>query len=287
MAKNKLIARIKNKITYSKQQFLNPYLCYYKKGKTLFSYFYYIRGELFMVEIYRNAPLRQALCVFEFDSSQDWDLTIPGVLYENVRSEFPKKQVGKTIKLLIEGKEGKVTSKPTDTYSAMRFFREDKSAFLEISPHKLSINHLRPYSGWDNFKSLILDSLNKYIELAGTSHIKKASLRYINGFEVHDDPFEISEYFTFEPSLPVDKPLQNFFTRSELIYEDVQSVFVVTLGTQEVKDDDSYIVLDLEFKTEVINLNLCSDWLEKVHQHIGEVFELCITEKMRERLRGD
>ena len=41
---------------------------------------------------YKNPPIVEALCEFEFISSQPWDLTIPGLIYEKVKDEFPDKR---------------------------------------------------------------------------------------------------------------------------------------------------------------------------------------------------
>lgn len=41
---------------------------------------------------YRNPPLIEALCEFQFVPTQPWDLTIPGFFYEKVKNDFPAKQ---------------------------------------------------------------------------------------------------------------------------------------------------------------------------------------------------
>ncbi len=41
---------------------------------------------------YKNPPVVEALCEFQFISDKSWDLTLPGLIYERVKSEFPVKQ---------------------------------------------------------------------------------------------------------------------------------------------------------------------------------------------------
>ena len=55
---------------------------------------------------YKNPPIVEALCEFEFISSQPWDLTIPGLIYEKVKDEFPDKrqQIGKGFNLSLQKK---------------------------------------------------------------------------------------------------------------------------------------------------------------------------------------
>ena|SRR5215207_7513665 len=42
--------------------------------------------------IYKDPPIIEALCEFQFVPSQPWDLTIPGLFYREVKSEFPKRR---------------------------------------------------------------------------------------------------------------------------------------------------------------------------------------------------
>lgn len=45
-----------------------------------------------MVRKYKHPPIVEALCEFQFIPSQPWDITIPGLLYDRINSEFPVKQ---------------------------------------------------------------------------------------------------------------------------------------------------------------------------------------------------
>ena len=61
---------------------------------------------------YANAPLLEAICELRFVPGAPWDWTIPGVLYERVKGEFPSKrtrgsvQVGVEIVTFARPKEG-------------------------------------------------------------------------------------------------------------------------------------------------------------------------------------
>jgi len=41
---------------------------------------------------YKNPPIVEALCEFQFVPGQPWDITIAGMLYERIKDEFPIKQ---------------------------------------------------------------------------------------------------------------------------------------------------------------------------------------------------
>jgi len=41
---------------------------------------------------YKNPPLVEALCEFYFIPQQLYDLTIPGLFYDEIKEDFPEKQ---------------------------------------------------------------------------------------------------------------------------------------------------------------------------------------------------
>ena len=38
---------------------------------------------------YKNSPIIEAICEFQFEENSEWDLTIPGLVYDRVQNEFP------------------------------------------------------------------------------------------------------------------------------------------------------------------------------------------------------
>src|SRR2546425_12443479 len=56
---------------------------------------------------YLNPPLVEAVCEFRFLPDTQWDLTIPGLMYEKIQDRFPHKEqrLVSDIEISQEGKE--------------------------------------------------------------------------------------------------------------------------------------------------------------------------------------
>ena len=155
---------------------------------------------------YKNPPIVEALCEFEFISSQPWDLTIPGLIYEKVKDEFPDKRqqigIGVQLKPTEKGFEHKVEPTPP----RIQFYKRDKTALIQVAPDLLVVNQLKPYMTWAKFKPMILDSLQKYRDIANPKGFKRVGLRYINKINIKAETIELSDYFDFYPYIPKNLP---------------------------------------------------------------------------------
>jgi len=42
---------------------------------------------------YENPPIREVVCEFRFQSENRWDLAVPGLIYADLKQEFPRRVV--------------------------------------------------------------------------------------------------------------------------------------------------------------------------------------------------
>jgi uncharacterized protein (TIGR04255 family) len=42
--------------------------------------------------IYNNSPIIESICEFRFTEDTNWDITVPGLIFEDVRTEYPYKE---------------------------------------------------------------------------------------------------------------------------------------------------------------------------------------------------
>ncbi len=95
-----------------------------------------------MARTYNKPPLIEAVCDFRFSSSQPWDWTIPGLFYEQIRSDFPNKNQLSTIETTVDAIEGRIVQQ---TQPKIQFTNGDRTAVLHVGPDSLTIHQLRPY----------------------------------------------------------------------------------------------------------------------------------------------
>ena len=122
-----------------------------------------------------------------------------------MRKEFPEKKERvefiADIKALKDGVEPQISAS-----QRMQFIRPDNSALLQISRNIFTVNHLKPYSTWENFKPLILMNLKLYVDVVKPKRFKRLGLRYINKIEFKNAPFELTDYFNYYPFIPKNIP---------------------------------------------------------------------------------
>lgn len=237
---------------------------------------------------YRNPPIVEALCGYQFIPGQPWDFTIPALFYERVKDQFPEKKAQIQVGFPLEHKAQEAETELSVQIShRMQFLRADKKALVQIGPDLLVINHLKPYPTWDKFRELILKNLQIYQEIAKPKGFKRLGLRYINKIDFPAKSIQLEDYFTFYPFVGEALPQEHgpFYVRIEIPYEQGRDHLLLTFGTtMPEKPDTLSCMLDLDYVMglpEKVPLAQATEWVEKAHKTIEEVFEACITDKCR------
>lgn len=247
-------------------------------------------GGKVMVEQYPNSPLAEALFEVEFESDSNWDWTIPGNFYNEIKEDFPNKEQKNNLVINLENREGEIV--PSKDFAQGKkgkiiFSNNEKNKIIQIAPDVFTINQLRPYPGWEIFSREIKKYFEMYLQLIGKVEISKINLRYINSFEnleIENNSFE--EYFNFKPNIPIDRPIKNFFIKNQLSYLEMNSDLILNLG--KPLNNKKNIILDFNFITKDENNKKNYDvWLNRAHNNIEEAFQSCITKKTKKILKGE
>jgi len=237
---------------------------------------------------YKNPPIVEALCEFQFIPGQPWDITIPGIIYEKIKNQFPEKKQQMGIGLGIKPREAQLESKIEMLPSRMQFLRHDKKALIQIGLDLLVVNHLKPYPHWENFKPMILENFKIYLRVAKPRGIRRVGLRYINRIDFESAEIELESYFKFYPKLVSDLPqvYETFIAKVEIPYEEQRDKLILSLTTAVPERPGMIsIILDLDYamvKPEAVPLDDIETWIEKAHTNLENAFEACITDKCRE-----
>lgn len=240
-----------------------------------------------MVKGYKFCPLEEALCEFKFISDLEWDLTIPGLIYEKVKDNYPikKQQIGIGIKLEPKGKgiEQSIEQAPP----RIQLFEKEEKGLIQIAPDLLVINRLKPYPGWNIFKPMITEAVDSYKLIAQPKGLKRVGLRYINIFEFSHKNIKLREYFNFYPYIPdnFQNNPKSFADRVEFPYENDNEILILQLvSIIPRKPNISSIALDIDYAMitpDYVSLDKVNEWLEKAHEIIVNSFESAITDKTK------
>ncbi len=157
---------------------------------------------------YRKPPLEQFVCEFRFEPGSPWDLTIPGLIYERLQGDFPKRKqearYESRLKKAKQGLEHEVTKS-----EQMKLLNESESALVQIGQNLIAVVHLRPYPGWEDFLPMINRGLEVYKEVARPAGINRIGLRCVNLVKIPDSKVELEQYFDFYPHLGSDFPMKS------------------------------------------------------------------------------
>ena len=236
---------------------------------------------------YKKPPLAQAICEFQFRAANEWDWTIPGLVYQEIKSEFPQKRQEKAFQINIAPKEGRIEQNLGGGLSKMQFVRADGSAMVQVGPDLLSINVSRPYPGWEGFDGLIRRQFEIYTKIARPSGFKRIGLRFVNQIIFPTDRIEITEFFHYYPKLPesVEQLHGPFAMRVVHLYEGERDLLNLQMGNIGPKEDTMVMSLDLDYylaQPDKVELERGSEWVSLAHDRIEAMFEACITNKTRE-----
>ena len=230
----------------------------------------------------------EAIVEFQFIPSEPWDITIPGLLYEKVRNDFPKKREQVSYVAEFKAKNGSTLEPNVNLQQRIRFIRSNRSALLQISRDLFTVNHFKPYPTWKKFKLIIQKNLRIYLEIAKPKGFKRLGLRYINKFQFKERRIETKDYFKYYPEIPekmIPKSLAGFGCRVEISYQEERDRLLLSSGTTfPDKPFKLASILDLDYimlKSEGISIEEFSHWLEHAHTVVEDAFEACLTDRCK------
>ena len=244
-----------------------------------------------MSKRYSNSPIIEAVCELRLAPDSKWDLTIPGLIYETIKNDFPNKEQRRVSNQLILPKE--ILEKPQNIEQQLiiddlaLFRSEDQKQLIQVGNHLLSINRLKPYISWNQFRPLIGKAFEILRQVAGLNEIQRIGLRYINRIDVPDTNIKLENYFEFKPSLGRNLPemLIDFIVKCSLSYYDGRDICRIQLRSVIPEDkNSSSFLLDLDYflnDPKAVTENSILEWADKAHEEIEKVFEGCITDRLR------
>lgn len=240
-----------------------------------------------MGKVYANPPVVEALCEFRFEPDQPWDWTVPGLVYDRIKADFPKKRQQNIVQLELHAEKEEIAQSVRGGVARMQFLRDDERALVQVGPDLLAVNQLQPYPTWQVFKKMVASGLSVYRDVANPKAVQRIGLRYINRIEIPEKQVSIGDYLLAQPSIPDSVP-QVFATwaqRIEIPFEHTNGLLVFQSGSiHKEQQDGAAFLLDLDFitlKVDKVTLDSAMDWVEKAHDEVERTFEACITDKAK------
>ncbi len=236
---------------------------------------------------YSNPPIIEAVCEFRFTPDTEWDLTIPGFIYEKLNTDFPHKEERAVQEVTISGGP-KGIEQQMRTTQRMVFLTNDKKTLIQVGPHRLAVNRLKPYPTWAGFKPQIAKAFSALTDtLEEVRGLERIALRYINRIEIPSESVDLDDYFEFRPFLGKELPqhMISFILGCVLPFsEDRDACKVQLVSAVPEQPDNSAFLLTLDYfvtKAQAVSPDQALGWVESAHEQIENLFEGCIKDTLR------
>jgi len=235
---------------------------------------------------YRNPPVEEAVCEFQFEPGE-WDGAIPGLIYTQLQDPFSKREEAETV--WIEFDETNGGPEPTlRRFRRVRYQQEDGRAFVDVGEHFLAVARLQPYESWAQLKPTIMRALREYDSVAHPRGISRVSLRYRNRFRFRQAPVKAEDHFDFYPYLGArlrDYDTIAFIVGVQMPFDEKANALRLEMTSASPEKGYPLVtVLEFDFHTLVgghLSIATMEEWLDTAHERIEEVFESCIKEPLR------
>lgn len=243
--------------------------------------------------VYRHDPIVEAIVELVFEPGPEWNITIPGRLYDRLREDYPDQPKQREILEAGLADEGDSEAGHAFTVSrkGARVVFGNGNKLLMVGPDVLSVHSLRPYEGWQSLFPRIVGALDAYVSIAQPSGVRKFSLRYINQINVPEDSFSLTDYFTITQALPEAFPsrMTAFVDRMELAYEDIPATIVFTWATTKPRSPgQSSFLLDLDLHwNEKCSVDEAVRHLMDLRRRERDAFEAVINDRLRGMFNAD
>ncbi len=245
-------------------------------------------GPLNPGDQYPNPPLVEAVCEFRFEAGNAWNAALPGLIYTKLRDAYPSIQSA----LVLESSSTFLDGAPAHRVSPadrVRAVSEDERSFVQIGVNVVSIHVLRPYPGWQAFRTKIQSALEAFAEVVRPRQFARVGLRYVNHIEVPSHALNLEDSFDFYPHLgrQLPKAHQDFLCMVEFSFNQGRDLARMQLVRTKAEESNTQrVILDIDYWLQVadsISLAASESWLDAAHEAVEKLFEGSITTQLRQQ----
>jgi uncharacterized protein (TIGR04255 family) len=235
---------------------------------------------------YSNPPIVEVVCEFRFTPSPSWDAAVPGLIYAQLSTDYPKRKRLRAFESQVNPAQGGFQQQ-VQMADRVQFFREDEKAFIQIGTDFLAINHLAPYPSWEEFRPIVQQGFKAYEDIAKPSGLVRVGLRYINVIKLAGEKNSLKDYFKFYPEFgQVIPEVAEFMLGAVGTFENGRDALRLQMTNADgAKADALYVLLDIDYflvQPQSVSIENALDWVDSAHDHILKTFETCLTNNLRE-----
>ncbi|MCA1623223.1 MAG: TIGR04255 family protein [Acidobacteria bacterium] len=236
---------------------------------------------------YKSSPIIEALVEVHFSQTKT-DFTVWANFNNKLKKSYPIVEellIPKTELRIAQDRktgEGRFSQE-----KLLRFYKKDRTQLVQASKDFVSVNKLKPYSGYEKF---IVDAetvLKNYIDLTSPKLINRIGMRYINQIIIPETSVELSDYFRYIPQIPdeVTKGISSVLLEIQFAPRNSQHQVMTSLRSDVSSIEGTTVffldIYDILPVNNEVNISVILNSLNEAHENIERVFEGFITDKAR------
>jgi len=234
----------------------------------------------------KHPSVIEAVCELRFARGAPYSL-VPGAMFERLRGQFPKSEVLPHAAFMAAVPD----DIPVPPVPHHRFRGTSPNALIQTGPRLLTINILPVYPGFEDFRQLIVNTLEHYVAITDPGNPVRVGLRYINLLRESLGTGGLRDHLKISVSCPPELPQPPQETSARLVfgYGNVGTLGLSIAHPARVGEGEIGTLLDLDFFWSgpgEFPLDRFPAWLDEAHQMVYGAFISTVKENTLDVLRG-
>lgn len=242
---------------------------------------------------YKNAPITEAVIDIQIDNVAGKTIDDVTRLADTLKNEFP---VRMPVFQLQMGYQSEVPGAPPEFHNdkqnlGWRLNSKTQARVLQIRTNGFTYSHLPPYSNWETFSAEAEGLWSQYVDQIAPQTAKRLAVRVINKLPVSATDGDFNTVLNLYPWLPDGLPQDvrglSLQVQLPMRHVDENALLNLALFTGVVLPGEAGLILDIDLYIErsVPVGSQIFEIINKLGLAKDDVFEACITDKIRERIQ--
>lgn len=240
---------------------------------------------------YSRSPLTEAVIDLRVKLPKEVELATLASIQSDQKEDYPARQD----RIALQGQFTTDPKAPPATVSRAHigysFTSKDERQIIQARLDGFTFSHLAPYESWESFRDEARQWWVAYKTATKPEGVIRVAVRYINRLDLPLPLEDFTDYLRTAPQISPDLPqlLSGYFMQLQIPQEDLNSTLILNQTIVPPPNPQVVsILLDIELFREgdiPRKENELWNFFEKLRIRKNEVFEACITEKMRGLIR--
>jgi uncharacterized protein (TIGR04255 family) len=239
---------------------------------------------------YSKAPITEALIDLRIVPLDESNLVSLRNLHQSLVEEYTLSEEINLFQGQLQQTGSALTATATQSPSGYRFISTDKTQVFQACLDGFTFSQLEPYKNWATLRNEAKRLWELYNQAVQPKAIERIAVRYINRLDLpleSSHPFDFKDYLRTVPEVAdgIDQGLSGYFMQLQIPQSNLSAILLLNEAIiPSPKENVVSVLLDIDL-SRVENFSTDdSFWeiLDEFRWRKNEIFEACITDKLRE-----